>query len=1088
MAEERRLVTVLFADVTGSTALGEELDPEDVRRLLSRYYAIAKDVVALHGGTLEKFIGDAVMAIFGVPAAHGDDAARALSAAIDLRDRVRTDPALGERLPIRIGVNTGEVVAARSRDADFLVTGDAVNIAARLQQGADPWGILCSERTARAAGDGFEFGTALDLDAKGKRQPIRALPVLARSTSRAARVRMPMFGRDADLAQLELAAARALTERRPFLVSIIAPAGTGKSRLLEEFLDRLSTREAASQVAIAQCLPYGQRLTYWPLRAVLHRLAGLSEDAEPAAVRERLVEWLTERGVEDAAGTARLLAATVGAGDSEVPDRSALLAAWRNTVEAASAASPLVLVFEDLHWSSDSLLELVEFVMQPRGNAAVLMVALTRPELLERRPSWGGGKRNHLALSLEPLSDGAVASLVEHLLEAASPAIVARIVERADGNPFYAGELVRALTERIGPRPELAAIDEALLKLPDTVQATVLARLDLLGPDERRALQVGAVFGRSFRPAGLAALAPELAASAERLAEALTDRDLVRPFGADGYAFRHILIREVAYQTLPRSERAQLHAAAGAWLESRAAGREEAVAELIAFHYREAAVLARLLDPEAGSTADLSRAAVRWLRRAAETAAAGAASIEAERHLRSAIDLADRVDLADLYERLGVAQGGGDGAVASFKRALSLVRDLGGSVDQQLRVIAGLLATFMRYPGSLADSPSPAELDALRSEGAALVDRAHDERTVASYLIADAFLPFWLSHHGGSTSQPIAAAERSAHRGLAIAERLGDLALQSAALDALGASAMQRDAWRDVRDIGIRRLAMADRLDLTERIDTYAGSTWAGALLGELDEAARVSAAGLAQAQPGQVPAWMLHLAAWRAYALALTGAWDGALAAADRARELWVELGRGGRGYALRGLIAGLDVARARHDEPRTERYADAIEAITREYAPDQPHHRCRAFLGGCREVAVSGLVTLETARHRTEFAEQAIARCTDDGCMLDAAVLRTIIAAAAELGFAPLEAQARRALGLALGQADGAARELERAMAMFDAMGAIPYAARVRCELGSLVGDADQLAAGMRALGAIGDVEQIARYERRQRAMSRP
>ena len=390
MADERRIVTVLFADMASATLLGEARDPEDVRALQARYYNIAREVVSAHGGTLEKFIGDAVMAIFGLPQAHGDDAQRAMSAALEIRDRVRADPKLAAQQRVRIGVNTGEVVATRDNAAsDFLITGDAVNVAARLQQVAEPWSILCGERTARAARDRFTLGRPTEIDVKGKLLPIQTLPLLGRAPE-SLQSRFPLIGRDDDLAQLELVARRAFTDRRPFLVSLIAPAGVGKTRLVEEFLHRLPARSPEATVAIAQCLPYGQRVTYWPLRALLIRLVGLKEEATPEAVREEIRGWLHDRGVESPERAADLLAATIGAGEPEVIDRAALFAAWRTAIEVAARRSPLVLVFEDLHWSSDSLLDLVEFIVQPRGDAAVLMIALTRPELLDRRPAMGG--------------------------------------------------------------------------------------------------------------------------------------------------------------------------------------------------------------------------------------------------------------------------------------------------------------------------------------------------------------------------------------------------------------------------------------------------------------------------------------------------------------------------------------------------------------------------------------------------------------------------------------------------------------------------------------------------------------------------
>src|ERR1700719_1020703 len=446
MAEERRVVTILFADVAGSTALGDALDPEDVRVLLRRYYDIARETVSEHGGILEKFIGDAVVAVFGFPHTHDDDPQRALAAALTLRDRVRADPQLGDRLPIRVQLNTGEVVAAReSATGDFPLSGDAVNVAARLQQAAESWGILCGERTVANVRRGFEFGPVITLELRGKPQPIRALRLLSRSDRLPVATRTPLIGRDADLQHLELVASRALHEQRPFLVSVIAPAGVGKTRLLEEFLERLPSVEPRATVAIAQCLPYGQRLTYWPLRGVLYRLIGVPEDAKPTTVRQAILDWLDGSGLEAMDREVELLAATVGAGETEVSDRSALLAAWRTFFEIAARRAPLVLVFEDLHWSSDSLLDLFEFVMQPRGDLPLLMIALTRPELLDRRPGWGGGRRSYMSISLEPLSDRDTAQLVDQLLEGCSPELVDRIVRRAEGNPFFAGELIRSV-------------------------------------------------------------------------------------------------------------------------------------------------------------------------------------------------------------------------------------------------------------------------------------------------------------------------------------------------------------------------------------------------------------------------------------------------------------------------------------------------------------------------------------------------------------------------------------------------------------------------------------------------------------------
>ena len=443
MSEERRVVTVLFSDVAGSTAMGESNDPEDVRALLGRYYGIAREVIAAHGGTLEKFIGDSVMAVFGIPQAHGDDAERALVAALALLEAVARDPQTAA-LSLRIGVNTGEVVASRKSDAgDFLITGDAVNVAARLQQHAEPGAILVGGRTRRAV-SGFRFGAVQELAVKGKSQPIGAAALIERLKDRRA-VRAPFLGRDHDLAQLDLVARRAFSERRPQLVTITAPAGTGKSRLVEEFAGRVV---GGVKVVTAQCLPYGSAVTFLPLRGLVRELLGAEREED---ILPSLQRTFKEAGHSDAdaAHLAALIGVTLGdETESERRDRDELFTAWRLLVEAQATRGPLVVVFEDLHWATDTLLDLVENVTVSRMSTPLVMFALARPELLDRKRNWGGGRRNFTSLGLEPLSDEETRGLVESLTEEVPIAIADRIVKRAGGNPFFAGELVRAYAER----------------------------------------------------------------------------------------------------------------------------------------------------------------------------------------------------------------------------------------------------------------------------------------------------------------------------------------------------------------------------------------------------------------------------------------------------------------------------------------------------------------------------------------------------------------------------------------------------------------------------------------------------------------
>ncbi|MGH2358771.1 MAG: ATP-binding protein [Candidatus Limnocylindria bacterium] len=1072
MSDERRLVTVLFADVTGSTTLGERVDPEDLRALMGRYFAIAREVVGAHGGTVEKFIGDAVMAVFGLPVAHGDDASRAVAAALTLRDRVRSDATLGKDLPIRVGLNTGEVVASRDAESggDFLITGDAVNVAARLQQGADDWSIVAGERTVRAAPE-FNFGALRDVDTRGKAQPVRVAQVLGMGAPE--RRPLPLLGRAPDLAHLELVARRAFDERRPYLVSIIAPAGTGKSRLLEEFLDQLHRSTPDSVVAVAQCLPYGQRLTFWPLRAILHRLVGLAEDAPADEVRAALTGWLANLGMSEPASVASQLLATIGAGESDVADRADLFAAWRSMLERAAAERPLVVVFEDLHWSSDSFLDLVEHVTQPRGDARLLMIVLSRAELLDRRPGWGGGRRNVVSLALEPLDTESIAGLVRHLLESASPEVVDAVAARAEGNPFYAGEIVRSIVDRLGPDAASADVAEAVAMLPDTVQATVLARLDSLPDRERRALQLGAVLGRSFRPGGLRALEPGIGSEVEGVIEGLVDREMVRPSGADGYAFRHILIREVAYGTLPRTERARLHYAAGRWLEDLAAGHEDAYAELIAYHYREATSLAAVLEER--EAVEVKAKAVVWLRRAAETAAVAGADVEARHHLTNALEWADVADLPDIHESIGDTYVGGDATVDAYETAYRLANEAGRPANDRLRLIAKLIEYETRFQGSVGGRRTLESMDAFVAEGRALLDQATDDRTRSRFHIGLSFLPFWRRTAGDQVSRAqIDRAGEDARLGLAYAERVDDAALKSAALDGIGSLAQERGDWAEARIQAHRRLDFKERLAAGERLDAYSMATWTSTILGDLTEADRVSSEALTTLLPGQVPGMSLHLVAWRAEVLFCLGRWDEAITIAQRAEALWRDLGQAATGYAVRAFLAAFDVARARVDRDGMQRWRGVVRAIVDQFGAEAAVHRLsRNYVALDVEAIARELEEAFAARYH-ERRGRSITLCVDYGVPVDEGALRRYLAIALEESSPLLEAHVRRALG----QQGLDPAQIEQSLAIFERCAAVPYAARARVDVGRLTGDEEMVEAGIRSLQALGDVDQIDRY----------
>ncbi len=1054
--EERRIVTVLFADMAGSTALTEQLDPEEMRGLLQRYYTIARESVEQHGGTVEKFIGDAVMAVFGLPSAHGDDPDRAVAAALTIRDRTQQDSQLNGKLALRFGVSTGEVVANRDHSrGDFLITGDATNVAARLQQAAEPWSILVSDRTVRAASN-FEFGDAIPISARGKSAPVRAHEVIGPKKPKArTRISAPLVGRETELAQLQLVARRAVTEKRPSLVSVIAPAGVGKTRLVEEFLTWLPALVPDAAVATAQCLPYGQQLTYWPMRQVLFTLTGKNEDTSPAELRDAINRWLTNLGVQNAESDSKMLAATIGAGTEGV-DKDLLFTAWRNALEATGRRNLLVIVFEDLHWSSDSLLDLAQFVMQPRGDSAVLMIVLARPELLDRRPSWGGGKLNHLAIALEPLASNAIAEMIRHLMDTDQPAVVRLVSERAEGNPFYASELVRSYLEH-----------GSLERLPDTVQATVLARLDLLPIEERRVLQLGSVFGRSFRAAGVAALELGEAPQVNHLCENLVDRDLVRPTEGDRYTFRHILIQEVAYSTLPRVERARLHAQAARWGESIAGEREEALAEILAFHYHEAAVLYTALEPGTDNTKQIRDQAAKWLLKAADVAVAAAATPEALRHIRAAFDFVDKARLPGLHERIGdLTQG--DPALEEYRIALEQYEAFSCPVDDQLRAIAGMLTVATRWVGSVGDRPSEGRLQELRARGIRLLEKANDKYSIGRFLAADAFFPFWLRARRAPTPEEVAQARASAERALEIATELGNADLQSIVLDAMGVEAQALNDWAKARETAYRRIAFESKLSFYERVDAHAMVAWMSYLMGDLVTAEKDSAEMVARLLPGQVPHPALHLLSWRAMTLFTLGRWDEAATTFWRAIETWHDADNIAAGFALRGFSVGLDIGRARGDERLVSAATEAMETVIARYPPDSHNRAWFAYTHG-----ESGFMNDRTL-HGAENAERRLSLACDRGEALPDHTRTGILAAGIRLRVPLLEAQARRSLALAHHDAG----EMAQAIATWERIGAVPQLGRGKAERGVLTGDAAETEAGLAILRRLGDAAYEDRF----------
>jgi class 3 adenylate cyclase len=587
--ELRKTVTVLFCDVTGSTALGEQLDPESLRRVMARYFEVAKAVVERHGGTVEKFIGDAVMAVFGVPVVHEDDAIRAVRAAAELREALgalnaELAEAYGTRLELRTGVNTGEVVTGTE---ERLATGDAVNVAARLEQAAQPGEVLLGDETLRLVKDVVEIEPVTPLELKGKAEPVAAFRLLAvrlgESASR--RQTVAMVGRDRQRQLLDDAFANVVGERSCHLFTILGTAGVGKSRLAAEFLEQLD----GATVVEGRCLSYGEGISYWPVTAAVKELLGLSPDERFAGL-----------GLDPA--TAGMLAPLLG---QQTPATSPEEIAWavRKLFEAAAAERPLVVVFDDLHWGEPVFLDLVEHVADFSRDAPILLLCMARPELLDRRTAWGGGKLNATNVLLEPLSSHEMGKLIERLLSGRriDSSLRERILEAAGGNPLFVGEMLAMLAER-GEGNGTRGVT-----VPPTIQALLASRLDQLDDAERRVLERGAVEGQVFHRGAVAALAPEEQQVDGRLMT-LVRKDLVRPeqallAGEDAYRFRHLLIRDAAYEALPKVTRADLHERFADWLEENAPGLVE-LDEIVGYHLEQAYHYRSELGPldEAGRT------------------------------------------------------------------------------------------------------------------------------------------------------------------------------------------------------------------------------------------------------------------------------------------------------------------------------------------------------------------------------------------------------------------------------------------------------------------------------------------------------
>jgi predicted ATPase/class 3 adenylate cyclase len=734
--EVRKTVTVLFADVVGSTTMGERLDPEAVRHVMTDYFAAMRDVIERHGGTVEKFIGDAIMAVFGVPSVHEDDAIRAARAAVAMREAlVALNAERGSELRVRTGICTGPVVAGVGPDLPTLVTGDTVNVAARLEQAAAPGEILVGPETTRLVREVAELEVLDPLAVRGRIEPVpvaRLIAIRPGADDQPRRPDGPMVGRDAELGALRGVFDRAVGVRTAQLLTIFGTAGVGKSRLVREFVAALPD---GVTVLRGRCLPYGEGITYWPVIEIVRAVAGIKETDDAAAARGRLDALLPE-APEDRLIAGRL-AEVLGLEPARARQEE-LFWALRRLVEWVAIDRPVVLIVDDIHWAEPTLLDLIEHLADLIRGSAVLIIASARPELLEDRPTWGGGRLNATAILLEPLGESAATVLINQLVPgAALPASLRdRISGAAEGNPLYLEELIAMLVDGGFIRPadgERWGVADGLdrIPIPPNIQALLAARLDRLAPAERRVAERASIVGRVFEDRAVSHLSPE----PERplvtgCLTSLVRKDLIRPesprLADEGvYRFRHILIRDAAYESVSKTERAALHERFAEWLAEITGDRRGEVEEIVGYHFEQAHRNRVELGLDDGRSAVLAGRAASRLGSAAHRAVARGDMRAAVNLLERTVALLPLLDPARPWLSIELADALGE--TGELARAYAILEDVveGARASGDSRLEAHAKVVHWGVASELGPLRERAEADA---HGAvAMFENAADE-------------------------------------------------------------------------------------------------------------------------------------------------------------------------------------------------------------------------------------------------------------------------------------------------------------------------------------------------------------------------
>jgi class 3 adenylate cyclase/tetratricopeptide (TPR) repeat protein len=1062
--EERKVVTILFADLVGFTSQAEQLDPEDVRATLSPYYAQLRSELERHGGTVEKFIGDAVMAVFGAPVAHEDDPERAVRAALAIRDAIVEDG----RLQVRIAVTTGEALVtlgARTSEGEGIVAGDVVNTAARLQNAAPVNGVLADETTYRATRQAIDYRKAEAVTAKGKAEPVpvwEAQEARSRFGVDVVQAGASLVGRRRELDFLTDALTRAREERSPQLVTLVGVPGIGKSRLVYELSRIVDAEPELIHWRQGRSLPYGEGVTYWALAEMAKAQAGILETDPPEEAERKLAETVSDLGADGAERILEGLRPLVGLsaeGEPQADQRAERFASWRRFFEALAEQRPTVLVFEDLHWADDDLLDFVDHLVDWGTGVPILVVCTARPELLERRPGWGGGKPNALTLSISPLSDEETALLLGSLLErAVLPAeLQTTLLARAGGNPLYAEQFARLLAETGGEE----------LPVPENVQGIIAARLDGLPREEKELLQDAAVLGKVFWLGAVCAVGGREPRAAEGALHALERKEFVRRErrssvgGEDEYAFRHLLVRDVAYGQIPRAARAERHERAAAWIE--ALGRPEDQAEMLAHHYLEALRLRRAAAQE--EPAGLVERARLAARDAGDRALALGVFPAAARFYEAALELwppgdHERAALLLTYSRSrvdditlddgvleeatkGLLEAGNHEAAAEAQTVLGGIWLNRGDRDQAL--------THLENARRLLEErgPSPARAFVLQELSRVLMVGDDFDRAIEL----------------GSES-------------LRLAEELGLDAARARNLNTLGVSRIHRGDRGGLNDLE-QAIAIGSAANSHEEISAAANLTWMTAVLGDLGRAGELHEEARKMADRIGLRSFIRWQLAEHAFYCHWEGRWEEALDTTDEfIRDVeggsahymeaacryirgTIQLAQGNPELAIADARRGTEVARDAKDPQslhpamafgiRAELAAgdrEAASAIADELLAGwsesgvRPTHESVDGAWAFRELGRSNefAEALEPARMRMHTPWHEAARRIAEGDLAGAADIY------AEIGSVPDEAYARLRAAEELvrtGNRTEADRQLRLALPVFARLGATAWAA---------------------------------------------